>query len=122
MIWLSFQALLCSKHTGDDLRSHVLQLIEGRPDMIGWDSVWMLCSHVQQTKKVAEFAVDMYPHAVAKLAATTYGRDLEKVGDFISSLVGGCVEVSIVWRNLSRLKFFLPFFPVCPSIKKFQEV
>ena len=56
----------------------------------------MLCSHVQQTKKVAEFAVDKYPHAVAKLAATTYGRDLEKVGDFISSLVGGCVEVSIV--------------------------
>ena len=48
--------------------------------MVGWDSVWMLCNHARQTKEVAEFAVDKYPHAVAKLAATTYGRDLEKVG------------------------------------------
>ncbi|KAK7093563.1 BLOC-2 complex member HPS3-like [Littorina saxatilis] len=75
---LKLQSLLCSKHTREDLRSLVLRLMEGRRDMIGWDSVWMLCSHVRRTKDITEFAVDKYPNVVAKLAATTFGHDLEK--------------------------------------------
>ena len=66
--------------------------MEARQDMVGWDSVWMLCNHTQQTKKVAEFAVDKYPHAVAKLATATYGRDLEKVGGAKTRVGGSAVH------------------------------
>ena len=52
----------------------------------------MLCNHAQETKKVAEFAVDKYPHAVAKLAAATYGRDLEKVGGVKMRMGGSAVH------------------------------
>lgn len=75
-----FQSLLCSQYADYQLQQEIIQLIQGRPDMAGWDSIWMLCKHKAQSMDVAEFAVDRYPHTVAKLASSTFRLDLEKVG------------------------------------------
>ncbi|KAL8564480.1 hypothetical protein ACOMHN_017622 [Nucella lapillus] len=75
---LKLQSLLCSKHTDPELRNHVLQAIGKGEGMVGWDSLWMLCSHVEHASQVTEMAVDRYPHIIGRVAATLYGNHLDK--------------------------------------------
>ncbi|KAK7490926.1 hypothetical protein BaRGS_00017798 [Batillaria attramentaria] len=93
---LKLQSLLCSNRANPELVRQVQGLVEARTDMIGWDSIWILCNFRHQTKVVTEFVVDKYHQIVAKFATSLYERHLDKWQLLLRCLEGRLREATSV--------------------------
>lgn len=92
---------MCSHEATESLKDQVLSLIKNIPDMIGWDSIWMLCSCSKSPKDATEFIVDRCPQAAAKFAVSSFGLDGEKVSYFIVTCTGDHWLVTHLFSSIS---------------------